>query len=107
MSKRQEVANEITKILKSDAGLSLKEITQKVTVKTSEAQVYFILKDLIVQKMVDYSEKRGRTKLFKLVPGVDISKAELKRTAVKSIAKEAVAPITLPGQPTDGIEKIA
>ena len=103
--KRQEVAVKIGEILKDGTAKSLSEIAAAIPEKIAEAKIYFTMKDLIAQNIIDYSERRGRVKLFKLVAGADVSKAVFKqrgRAAKKPVEQSVRGPVAGPvvGQPS-------
>jgi hypothetical protein len=90
MSGRKEVSEVLQKEMKPGVGVSLCELMKISAVsKFKQNIVYFTLKDLAKAKMVDYSEKRGRERLFKMVDGADFAKCEFKK---RGRVKAAVEP---------------
>ena len=81
----RDVANALVAWMKQNPGAkSLQEIGTGANLEAKPAKIYYTLKELVDQKLVDYSEKRGKVKLFKLVEGADVAKAAFKGEKAES-----------------------
>jgi hypothetical protein len=94
---RATVASVLQNEMKPGVGVSIKELMANKAISDSaegkQNIVYFTLKNLIKAGQVDYSEKRGRERLFKMVEGADFTKVEFKKRGrvKKDVADEKVA----------------
>jgi len=85
------VAEKIAEFMKASPGpKSLAEICAGIeSVGAKQAKIYYLLKDLVAQKICDYSTKRGKIKLFELIG--DIASAVFKEKAEKPVVEAPAA----------------
>ena len=66
---KRAVAKELVEYLKgANASKSINEVVAESKIDLKLIQLYVVLQELVKGGIVDYTEKRGRTKLYKLIP---------------------------------------
>ena len=73
--KRNEIAVILNREMKDNIGVSINDLMKISEFKDEKpAKIYLTLMCAIKANMVDYTEKRGKERLFKKIAGTDFSK---------------------------------